>query len=360
MRKIIFFTVLGLALVLVPKLGMAACHAENIVIDGEYDDWADCEKIATDTTGETTNMMYWNNQSEEWTTTDPGYDTWTLDDAAMLDLKQFKMLNDAENVYFMMKNAWPMMAMMAPDGEYFDFYQIAYYGQYPEPALDGYAFVPSELPDFDHWMVWSFDKNMDGIYDYYFGAHLFMPDPNDQDSSDVNLGVFKDDGSGSFEYGTDTLLASIDEKNGKTSMDEGQNTGSLKFEIRQNIEQFYNKTGISFGDEVKVRMETRSEIGDTTKGKKYTFDLGAPQNRKVKKRVKKAFTLKWAKNDYAKKYIVKLYTKKKKLIEKYTTKKSKLRVTGLKKGKTYKWRVRSKKKKLKSAWSPYRKAKTKK
>ena len=46
---------------------------------------------------------------------------------------------------------------------------------------------------------------------------------------------------------------------------------SATMEIKQNIESFYVTTGISSGDEVKFRLETHSNDGDTTKAVRVTF-----------------------------------------------------------------------------------------
>ncbi len=291
MKKIIF---LALVVFLVPVLGQAACIPADMVMDGDYDDWADCEVMAVETDSEASNIQYWVDASSEWSTTDPGYDTWTVDYSAMLDIKRFKMTNDESFVYFYMRALWPMMSVMAPDEEWFDSWQVLEYGnvEWAHPELDAYEFVPTSLPELDGYMVWSFDADIDGTYDYYFVAHLTMPETFSEEMSDVELKVYQDaDANGLFDPEADTELAELDPNDGATSMDEGVNPGDHAFEVKQNIETFYDVTGIEYGDTVKVRMQTHLasgtfmtsaentvDTGDYTKGKRYTFNIAAPYN----------------------------------------------------------------------------------
>lgn len=128
-----------------------------------------------------------------------------------------------------------MMAIQAPDGAtYYDMGQLSSESTQAD-LVATYGFFPSDLPDFDHWMVWSFDTSMNG----------------------------------------------------------GNNPSALKLEIRQNIQTFYDETGMNYGDTVKVRMETPSDDGDVTAGKKYTFGLGMPEQLKAKSITFSSAKLSW-------------------------------------------------------------------
>lgn len=365
MKKILFFSLLACTLVLVPQVSKAACNAEDIVVDGDFSDWVGCDSTASDTVGDSTNMQYWDNNALAWSTTDPGYDTWTFDDAAMMDVVDFKMLNDQNNVYFYMENSWPMMAVKAMDGEYYGMWEIEY-SEYMGTDLSEYAFTPTSMPDFDHWMVWSFDVEQDGTYDYYFGAHLQDDDMmGEEDEGGPGLYVFQDaDGNGAFSETLDTQLAVLDPNDGVTSQDEGEDIDSLIFEIQQDVTAFYDATGIGYGDTVDVRMETYSDDGDLTDGGEFTFDLGAPYNLKAKDKKKKKVTAQWKKNKNADKYTLRLYTKKGKLKRtvKNITKRKKV-IKKLKKGTKYKYKVRSidvkkNESNIKSSWSKLKSFKT--
>ncbi len=373
MKKYLWlFGLVAIAATTFPKMSAAACAVENIVIDGDYADWADCEILVTDNNGEASNLQYWDTTGGDdgtgaWTLTDPGYDTWTFDDAAMLDISEFKMLNDSQFVYFYMQNSWPMMALQAPDGIYYGMWVLSMPAEFRDPALDNYEFLPTTAPDFDHWMVWGFDKDLDDIYDYYFGAHLdvsSMTGENEEDSENgPGLSVYQDDGDGSFDPELDTKLANIDTNDGHTSMDNAGETNtisSLKFEIKQNIETFYEVTGIAAGDTVKVRMETRSEIGDTTAGKRYTFALGVPQNVRVTNITSTTATVKWNKVDSAHHYQLALYSKKGKKISTIKVMKTSETLNDLASKTVYKVRLRAVNKAgVKGPWSSYKKFTTK-
>lgn len=346
MRRILFvfavsFFAAGLAM---PATTHAACAPSSIIIDGNYDDWNECEVLSADKKGELSNMQYWDNDGQEWTMTDPGYDTWTFDDAAMIDIKKFKMLNDAEYIYFYMESMWPMMRLKAPDGEEFDMGMInGYEGMLP-PELEVYDFIPTSTPTFDHWMVWGFDKNLDNVMDYYFGAHLDASAMENEGSegSGPELGVYKDNGDGVFSDVDDEILAEIDRTDGATSMDNGASEDANKFEIRQNIEAFYEETGIEAGDVVKVRMETHSDIGDTTKAKRYAFALAAPTDVEVTVNEDGTFTANWDKVDNAKKYVLTLHpAKKKRVLDKIKTTETMVEYTEMLEPGTYRVRVRA-------------------
>lgn len=360
MRKILFsLGLFAFVFMLTPYMVRAACSPENIIIDGNYDDWQECEVLATDNKSESSNLQYWDNDAQSWTTTDPGYSTWTVDDAAMMDISRFKMLNNEQYVYFYMKNNWPMMAMQAPDGAYFGMHNPSMPEEFQDSGFQDYDFAPTSSPDFDHWMVWSFDKDLDGLYDYFFGAHLTMAAMSEEDSEDseggAGLAVYQDDGDGEFNADLDEKLSDIDPSDGKTSMDEGQDFESFEFEIRQNIEIFYEETGIKAGDTVKVRMETRSDIGDTTKGKKYTFAVGAPENVEVSDVASGQATVSWDKVSKAHHYQVSLA--KKKTGKKISTTKATrayLTLDNLTPGTSYRVKVRALTKNgAKGVWSDY-------
>lgn len=336
MRRTLLISLLTMAAFILPTATYAKCSPSTIEIDGAYEDWADCETLVNDSQGELSNMQYWDVTSNTWITTDPGYDTWTFDDAAMIDVKKVKILNDNKNMYFYMENNWPMMSIQAPDGTFYDMMQIT--SQTME-LLENYDFVPSTMPSFDHWMVWSFDKDLDGVYDYYFGAHLLSS--FEQDESGTGLVVYKDsDGNGTFDADLDEKLADMSADDSKTSMDNAIDPDALKFEIQQNIEVFYEETGIAAGDTVKIRMETHSDTGDTTKGKRYTFDLNKPAGLTAVLDSANA-TLNWDKVDAAKKYKVFVYSKDKEKLATYKVKKdTSLVVNNLTANKKYYFRVR--------------------
>jgi hypothetical protein len=340
-RRFLFGTVLAIsaAVLFSAKATYASCQASSIVIDGEYEDWAECPSLVNDNAGDATNLQYWDEAAQTWTLTDPGYITWTFDDGAMMDVTNFKMLNDDQYMYLNMTNSWPMMSMKAPDGEFYSLGAINFLGETGE-----YDFVPTESPDFDHWMIWSYDTNLDDVYDYFFGANLTsaaMNAESEEGSHGPGLAVYQDsDGNGEFDADVDEKLVDVDSSDGNTSMDEGTNASALQFEIRQKITGFYEATGITYGDTVKVRMETHSDFGDTTKGKKYTFTLGKVTA--VTSEVTDGeVLLSWDENTAADSYQVLLYTKKKKKLAVYKVTSTSKSLTDLAANTTYRFRVRA-------------------
>lgn len=359
-RFILGSIVASATFVLVPQVSQAACDPANIVIDGAYQDWADCDALISDSTGDLTHLVYWDTDASAWTTTDPGYATYTFDDAAMMDVTKVKMLNGPSNVYFYMENQWPMMALLAPDGS--TYYNIGdALAEFTQTELTTlYGFAPTAVPEFDHWMVWSFDTNQDDLYDYYFAANLTSSTFDDPEQQGPGLAVYQDtDGDGSFDETIDEKVADISTEDSSTSMDQGANPSALKFEIRQNIQALYDATGMSFGDTVKVRMETHSESGDTTTGKKYTFDLGAPSNLKVAQLKSTSAALSWKSLSSADKYQVKVYHGST-LVATKTVSKDSYQITGLDSATKYKFKVRGKLTNgFNGSWSDYKSFTTK-
>ncbi len=86
--------------------------------------------------------------------------------------------------------------------------------------------------------------------------------------------------------------------------------------------------------------------------------LAKVKNVKVKKKGEKYVTLRWKKVKKAKKYRIQVRNKNKKLLKTVTSKKHVKKIKKLTAGKTYNFRVRAVRNKVKGKWSKYKKVKT--
>ncbi|EKD79303.1 MAG: hypothetical protein ACD_41C00106G0001 [uncultured bacterium] len=134
----------------------------------------------------------------------------------------------------------------------------------------------TSLPEaFDHKMVFAFDmdpaEGNQTSFDYYMVANIQYDITSQINAADGFLQIYQENGdTDGFQADEDTLMADIDTSD--SEVDEDMATApSNTMEIRQNIETFYETTGITSGEEVKFRLETHSTDGDTTQAVRVAF-----------------------------------------------------------------------------------------
>ncbi|MBI4406992.1 MAG: hypothetical protein HY565_00640 [Candidatus Kerfeldbacteria bacterium] len=139
-----------------------------------------------------------------------------------------------------------------------------------------FASGATALPEaFDHKMVFAFDtdpaEGNQTSFDYYMVANIQYDISMQISEADGFLQIYQENGdTDGFQADEDTFMADIDTSDSEVD-DDMATAPSNTMEIRQNIETFYDTTGISSGDEVKFRLETHSTDGDTTKAVRVAF-----------------------------------------------------------------------------------------
>lgn len=132
------------------------------------------------------------------------------------------------------------------------------------------------LPEpFDHAMVFAFDTNPAAgnqtSFDWYMVANIQYDIGETTSAEEGFLQIYEESGdTDGFQADEDTFIEDIDTTTTENADDIATNPSNT-LEIRQNIETFYEATGIGSGDEVKFRLETHSSAGDTTKAVRVAF-----------------------------------------------------------------------------------------
>lgn len=245
--------------------------AETITIDNDFSDWEDIASLAVGTEN-ITGQDYWD-VSGSWSTTNPDDDTLIVNQEKMLDILDFKMTNDNENLYVMMQAVYPFL--MAKDEATGVFYPFGYPLTYDPVTGQPLTFVPDAPADFDHFMVLSFDVNSDDQFDY-FGAMNFSwaAGSGGEDAMTIVRTIYQDDGDGIFTPDTDTVLSSVTNPEETVSAEVMLEAGEGMTENRIEVSQPMDDEGLSFlqiGETVLVRLETHSDIGDYTDTAEYTI-----------------------------------------------------------------------------------------
>lgn len=268
MKKIsLLFT--ALVLVLCPII----VSAKTIVVDNDFSDWADVVSLAAGTENITGTNYWLDTSNNTWTTTEPAYDTLVVNQEKMLDILDFKMTNDETNMCFLMQSVYPLM--MGKDEATSIYYPFGYPLTFD---VDGrpLTFMPGAPADFNHSMVLSFDTDNDDVFEY-FGAMNFswVAESSGQNAMTVVRTIYQDDGDGIYTPTTDTVLSTATNPEGAVSADAALDAGQGLTDNRIEICQPMGDEGLSFldiGQDVKVRLETHSDIGDYTETVDYTVE----------------------------------------------------------------------------------------
>lgn len=257
--------------------------------------WGDA--IIADGEDDTTRVRHcWNGSSSKWVEVVVPEDcaTYLFDELGQIDISTAWFGVNETNMLLAFETATPMFGILdVAAGTVIDIYSV------PEMEATGIDTLPNGAA-FNHDMVFAFDVEPaadEETYDWYIVANIMYDIPMSQmDNSDF-LQLYQESGvTNGFQQSEDTLIGSID-----TSLSEsngGSGTGVM--EIRQNIEYFYEQTGIQVGDTVGFRLETHSEVGDTTDRVlvKFTDELPAPKKPhglRVAKRTATTAVLHWKK-----------------------------------------------------------------
>lgn len=257
--------------------------------------WGDA--IIADGEDDTTRVRHcWNPSSKDWSEVVVPEDcaTYLYDELGQIDISTAWFGVNETNMLLAFSTATPMFGILnVAEQAYMDIYSV------PEIEASGIDKLPNG-EEFDHDMVFAFDAEPtadEETYDWYIVANIMYDIPMLQMENTDFLQLYQESGvTNGFQQTEDTLIGSID-----TSLSESNGgSGTDVMEIRQNIEYFYEQTGIQVGDTVGFRLETHSEDGDTTDRVlvKFTDELATPKKPhglRVAKRTATTAVLHWKK-----------------------------------------------------------------
>ncbi len=284
---------------------------DTITIDGDFSDWPAGSQVidedgALDVEGES---WCWDEAEQTWddtiTSADDCVDSFFYTEAGQLDLQTGYFGTSANNMYVGFTTAIPMMAVLdTTTDEYDSVFALPFQGVTTLPQA------------FDHAMVFSFGPSDEATYDYYLVAKMdIAADLTEEMNGGVGLQVYQESGDTvGFQEDEDTLLGTIDMADSESSVS-GEDSGeglTTAFEVRQNIEAFFELTGMSAQD-YGFRIETHSDSGDVSDRVVVDFDSTPDTVKQAKMKVKKlkayGALLKWPEIDNATYYMVQLRTK---------------------------------------------------
>ena len=235
------------------------------VIEAAWDDY----KVVEDSVDDANRVRYcWNTTTLDWdeVTDEADCTTYLYDPLGQIDISDGWFGVNETNMILAFTTATPMFSMgNMTSGE-----AVSMFDQ--EIFAAGITALPEA---FDHDMVFAFDTDPavsnQTSFDWYMVANIQYDISGGIAAENGFLQIYQENGdTDGFQADEDTFAADIDTTESESS-DDMATAPSATMEIKQNIESFYVTTGISSGDEVKFRLETHSNDGDTTKAVRVTF-----------------------------------------------------------------------------------------
>ncbi|MFH1537115.1 MAG: hypothetical protein ABID45_03945 [Patescibacteria group bacterium] len=279
----------------------------TIEMDGDLSDWDDVpaliDKEAPSPTLENSTAIgithYWDHDTLSWIEGMPLEDSCLYNDMRPLKVYTMKFANDADYMYFYWMRKTDYMDYFWVDGETLseqsfssDPVEINEFGSTP-PCLGDTIYNPA---DFDHDMIFSFDTNLDGAYDYYLIMNVaaLAGTPGQAFNYTVTSYIYQDDGNGSYDdRATETL---VEELGDNYEQYPGTCVNGVCQEGRISMSNFFNDLGLNWNDTIQVRYEAHSQDFWMTGANLYSFNqhnklkfkLNTPVNKKRtnKKKVK--------------------------------------------------------------------------
>lgn len=248
-------------------IGDGEITIDNIVSEDEG--WG--EPIINDGEDNPDRTRYcWVNGSTWTAMTDPaGCTTVIWDEEGEIDIANAWVGMNETNMYLAYESVAPNYSLTnAVDGSFISLYDDQTLSTFGMTGLPG---------GFAHDFVFSFDVDpVEGeeSYDWYLAAHLLYEfgtgvGPGDNEAF---IQIYSESGTNTgYQADEDTMVSNFDLSDIETVQTTDPSDIDPIFELRLNIEQFYDVTGISAGDEVGFRLETHSATGDTTAQELVTF-----------------------------------------------------------------------------------------
>lgn len=259
------------AIIVVPKAWAQAqsfyLADDVIIVDGEIEDaWGD-PVVADDENNPNRTRYCWNLEESVWDEVKDEDDcsTYLYDEEGQIDINQAWFGVNETNMLLAFTTAFPMFGIMDMSTQNiispFDMDTLSQVGITALPA------------PFSHAMVFSFDQNPENgnvSFDWYIVANINYDVGDFMGDEEGLLEIWQESGdTAGFQSDEDTVVTEIDTSESEASMEKPSNSSVM--EIRQNIETFYETTGLSSGDQVNFRLETHSNTGDKTKAVRVAF-----------------------------------------------------------------------------------------
>ena len=265
----------------------------TITMDGDMSDWDNVPALisedAPDPTLENSTDLsttyYWDHDSLSWL---EGIDETACmyNDMRPLKVYTLKFANDGDYMYFYWMRKTDHMDYFWVDGE-----NLSEQGFSTDPVtineFDSTPPCEGDLiynpADYDHDIIFSFDTNLDGNFDYYLVMNITAPQgtPGVEYSYTVNSYIYQDDGSGIYDgMDVETLVADLGADYEQHPSWAGCNNGVCQ-EGRLAINSFFTDLGITWGDAVWVRSEAHSDSSWISSKSLYSFN----KNNKLKLKI---------------------------------------------------------------------------
>ncbi|MFH1781524.1 MAG: hypothetical protein ABH835_02845 [Patescibacteria group bacterium] len=302
MRKLILSSVIFGAFAVCFTLAANAGTITTIEMDGDMSDWdnvpALIDKEAPQPTLENSTSIgtthYWDHDSLSWAEGVPAENACMYNDMRPLKVYTVKFANDTNYMYFYWKRKTDFMDYFWEDGETLS--EAGFTGEPVEenefgsvpPCLGDTIYNPA---DFNHDMVFSFDTNLDGLYDYYLVMNVIAPEgaPGEAYDYSVNSYIYQDSGSGIYEgRDNEILVEDLGDNYEQYPSSSGCPNGVCQ-EGRIAMSKFFDDLELSWNDTVQVQYDASSEVAWHTAANLYSFNrhnhlkfkLTNPANRKT-------------------------------------------------------------------------------
>ncbi len=201
--------------------------------------------------------------------TDPSVCTTVIyDEGAEIDIETAWIGFNETHLLMAYQSVAPMYSLTDADGSFISLYDSN------ELMSRGITTLPN---GFEHDFVFSFDQNPvedEESFDWYLVAHVnysFGSGVGPGDNSSF-FQIYQEEGTtAGYQADEDIAIADVSLADAETAVITDPSQIDAIFELRANIEVFYETTGFAVGDEVGFRLETHSVTGDETPSEIVTF-----------------------------------------------------------------------------------------
>lgn len=276
--------------------------AKTIDIDGSFSDWEGVPEVVSGNLGTypfAGTTYYFNLASDTWQITDPGYPTCMFNETNVLQVADLSLTNDNNYLFMKLRQVGSFSKYFWLNGseiEQEDYLNEPASGSNSNPCAGHIVTTPA---DFRHDMVFGFDKDRDGQFDFYLAYEITYSKGayvderigfTDKNFYILRTHILKDDGDGIYTEDSDeTLLASVGSGEYKISHSAVSDSGGVLQESRVDLGKLLENTGMKIDNLYDVRYSSHSKSSIATATGGYIFEktdpvkLKAKLSRKIKK-----------------------------------------------------------------------------